>query len=154
MGDRSSCFLNFVVCRITSCLWRTFKMTFNSSAAYQLSHPQDDQQNMIRIVTGVMLGVATLSMILRFVSRKMKNSPLSWEDHTMVLGWVTYTVKEGGASLTSTTGILRSLLLFHVECRGQRIWKTYSLCSKRQAIYYCMFGRRARSAQDTKQSNL
>lgn len=65
-------------------------MTFNSTVAYQLAHPEDDQQKMIQIVTGVMIGIATLSMVLRVISRRMKNSPLSWEDYTMIAGWAIF----------------------------------------------------------------
>jgi hypothetical protein len=64
-------------------------MGFNSTVAYQLAHPQDDQQKMIQIVTGVMLGVATLSMTMRWISRRMKETPLDLEDYTMFGGWVT-----------------------------------------------------------------
>jgi hypothetical protein len=61
----------------------------NSTVAYQLEHPEDNRQAVCRIVTGVMLALATISMGLRVLSRKMKDVKLTWEDYAMFGGWVT-----------------------------------------------------------------
>ncbi|KAI9743882.1 MAG: hypothetical protein M1818_002616 [Claussenomyces sp. TS43310] len=64
----------------------------NSTIAYQWEHASDDAQPTLRIVTGVMWGVATLSMLLRFIARRVKNSRPSGEDWAMIIGWVFTTV--------------------------------------------------------------
>jgi hypothetical protein len=87
--SRSFVCFNRLLAALRHSPFSSFTVNMNSTAAYQLEHPEDDQRTMIRIVTGVMVGLATLSMVLRHVSRRIKNTPMGLEDWSMIGGWVT-----------------------------------------------------------------
>jgi hypothetical protein len=87
----------------------------NSTVAYQLEHPEDNRQAVCRIVTGVMLALATISMGLRVLSRRIKDVSLTWEDYVMFGGWVITSVIRGvGFLLMSEIGFFRRLLWLYV----------------------------------------
>lgn len=55
---------------------------------YQLQHIHDDRSNGIITSFGVCLGVATITVLLRFVARRIKRAPLAGDDWTIVAGLV------------------------------------------------------------------
>lgn len=99
-------------------LSESFKMTFNSTIAYQMEHPDDNQQRMIQIVTAVMIVIASISMVMRWVSRYMKQTPLGWEDHTMLAGWVftTSSKYDRETQLRCYLGLFHYISGFPIQC--------------------------------------
>jgi len=83
---------HFCILSSSTVLRISVNMSFNSTIAYQLEHPGDNQQKMIQIVTGVMIGLASFSMVLRWISRWMKKQGLGLDDHTMLVGYIFFIV--------------------------------------------------------------
>ena len=55
---------------------------------YQLQHIQDDRSDEIIAAFGVCLGIATITVLLRFVTRHLTRAPLKGDDWAVVFGLV------------------------------------------------------------------
>lgn len=55
---------------------------------YQLQHFEDDRSTSIIAALGVCLGLAIVTVLLRFVARHLTRAPLGGDDWTIVFGLV------------------------------------------------------------------
>ena len=56
--------------------------------AYQKEHIQDDRSNDIIVSHTICIAIASVAVILRFISRRVGNLKVSWDDYMIVAAFV------------------------------------------------------------------